>query len=82
MFKALATAGNQLDKAAIIASYREYMQFVVDALPDQSVFLQNMEAKLEDSEFLGDTAALLRPTEVYDPVAAYEVVRSQLIDLI
>ena len=42
-------------------------------------FLLNMEAKIHDSEFLGDTTALLRPDVPYNPKAAYELVKKTLI---
>jgi hypothetical protein len=32
-----------------------------------------------DSEFLGDTTALLRPDVLYNPIAAYELVKTTLI---
>ena len=40
----------------------------------------NMEDKMQDEEFLGDTQQLLRPDENFNPQEGYEVVRSQLID--
>ena len=39
-----------------------------------------MEQKIEDEEFLGDTAMLLRSDEKYNPVEAWEFVRNQLIE--
>jgi hypothetical protein len=34
---------------------------------------------MTDDEFLGDTMALLRPTENYDPTSAYEHVKKSLL---
>jgi hypothetical protein len=39
-----------------------------------------MEAKMKNSEFLGDTAALLRPDVPYNPHDAYALVKQQLIE--
>ena len=39
-----------------------------------------MEQKIEDEEFLGDTAMLLRVDEKYNPVKAWELVKNQLIE--
>ena len=39
-----------------------------------------MEEKIENDEFLGDTATLLRPNETYVPQTAYEIVKARLID--
>jgi hypothetical protein len=39
-----------------------------------------MELKLQDSEFLGDTAMLLRPDTEYNPQKAWELVKTTLIE--
>ncbi|MDR1881960.1 MAG: nucleotidyl transferase AbiEii/AbiGii toxin family protein, partial [Prevotella sp.] len=54
--------------------------FVVDKPPTQKEFLLNMEQKMTDEEFLGDTNMLLRPNEIYNPHEAYEWVKSRLIE--
>ena len=41
-----------------------------------------MEAKMLDSEFLGDITALVRPDEKYNPHEAYELVKKELIEKI
>lgn len=71
-----------LDINALLQSYREYMNFSVEKPPTQREFLLNMETKMQDSDFLGDTTALLRPDISYDPHAAYEQVRAILIEQI
>ena len=76
------TQKHDLDVDAIIRCYREYMQFVVEKSPTQREFILNMEAKMNDSEFLGDTTAILRPDVPYNPQEAYELVRTQLIERI
>lgn len=79
MFIALSQLAG-LDKEALLYSYREYMKFSVEQPPTQKQFLLNMEAKMQDMEFLGDTTALLRPDVPYNPQKAYELVRTQLIE--
>jgi hypothetical protein len=59
-----------------------YMAFVVEEPPTQKVYLQNMEAKMQDDEFIGDIAALIRPTEKYDQAEAFELVRTELLEKI
>lgn len=67
----------------ILACYREYMNFVVgNNLPTQKEFILNMEEKMLDSEFLGDTQLLLRNGKAYDPQEACELVKNCLIDKI
>lgn len=78
LYKALTTADVNVDD--IIKCYRTYMEFVVDNPPTQKEFIQNMELKMQDDEFLGDTRSLLRPLEIYDPLEAYETVKSQILD--
>jgi hypothetical protein len=55
---------------------------VVDQPPTQKQFLQNMDAKMQDDEFIGDIKALIRPTEQYNQTAAFELVREQLLMII
>lgn len=81
MFIAL-THKTDLDRDAILHSYREYMKFSADKPPSQREYILNMEAKMQDPEFLGDTTALLRPDVPYDPLAAYELVQTTLIERI
>lgn len=64
----------------IIRCYHEYMSFVVDNPPTQKEYLQNMELKMQDKEFLDDTNLLLRPDEKYDVAEAWKLVKSQLIE--
>ena len=78
LWKALTT--QNLDNDKIIRCYKEYIDFVVDNPPTQKEYLLNMEQKIEDTEFLGDTGMLLRPNEVYNPQEAWELVRKNLIE--
>jgi predicted nucleotidyltransferase component of viral defense system len=71
-----------LDIDALLLCYGKYMNFSVEKPPTQREFILNMEAKMKDVEFLGDTTALLRPDVPYDPQTAYELVRTTLIERI
>lgn len=68
------------DVDEIIQCYNRYMAFVVDKPPTYKQFVNNMETKMTDLEFLGDTMGLIRPEMDYDPVAAYQLVKEKLID--
>ncbi|MCU0441788.1 MAG: nucleotidyl transferase AbiEii/AbiGii toxin family protein [Bacteroidia bacterium] len=81
MYKALVQVPG-MDKDALLQCYHAYMDFVVDEPPTQKVYLQNMEAKMQDDEFIGDIAALIRPTEKYDQATAFELVRTELLEKI
>jgi len=76
------TQQTDLDREALLHSYREYMKFSVQNPPSRKEFLLNLEAKMKDAEFLGDTTALLRPDVPYNPEVAYQLVRTQLIEKI
>jgi predicted nucleotidyltransferase component of viral defense system len=71
-----------MDIDAVLHSYREYMKFSVEKPPNQWEYILNMEAKMLDSEFLGDTTGLLRPDVPYDPQVAYDLVKTKLIERI
>jgi predicted nucleotidyltransferase component of viral defense system len=81
LYKALVHVPD-MNKEALLKCYHNYMNFVVDEPPTQKVYLQNMEAKMHDDEFLGDITALIRPTEEYDPSTAFELVRTELLEKI
>jgi predicted nucleotidyltransferase component of viral defense system len=74
------TRNPSLDKDLLLNCYREYMKFSVDNPPSQREFILNMEAKINDPEFLGDTTGLLRQGQSYEPLPAYELVKTELIE--
>jgi hypothetical protein len=55
------------------------MDFVADEPPTQKVYIQNLELKMQDDEFIGDITALIRPIEKYVHLTAFELVRSELL---
>jgi predicted nucleotidyltransferase component of viral defense system len=69
----------QLDIEAVISCYHEYMRFTTIP-PSLKVFLKNMELKMQDAEFLGDTVALIRPEEHYDPEKAYALIKTKILE--
>lgn len=71
-----------LNLDAILLSYREYMRFSIETPPTKGEFLMNLEVKMRDHEFLGDTTALLRPSLSYNQQEAYEMVKALLIERI
>lgn len=78
LYKALSISKINTDR--VMLCFRQYMGFVVEHIPTYKEFVMNMEEKLKDEEFLGDTKNLLRQEERYDPLQSYDVVRSRLID--
>ena len=57
------------------------MEFVVDKAPTYKQFMQNMELKMQDPDFLNDMDILLRAgAPKFDPQAAFELVKTTFID--
>ncbi len=75
-----ALANGDIDIDKVLMCYNKYMEFVVDKAPSYKQFVNNMEEKMQDSEFLEDTRSLLRPDIKFDPQEAYERVYNTLID--
>lgn len=59
----------------VMRCYRQYMSFSVHQSPTYKKFVANMEEKMADPDFWGDTQLLLRPDEPFDPIVGYGVVK-------
>ena len=77
LFKAITSM--KIDTDSLLICYREYMKSSVTIIPTRKQFIQNIEKKLFDDEFLGDIKAIIRPDENYSPSEAWEVVKIQII---
>lgn len=75
-----ALTARNIDVDNVLKCYRRYMEFVVERAPSYKEFVQNMELKMKDEEFLEDVSPLLRPEIEYDPIKAYPLVYETLID--
>lgn len=79
LWKALTVSN--LNPDILIKCYKEYMNFSLEKpIPSKKEFLMNIEAKKIDSDFLGDTSALLRPDEKYNHEEAFKIVIDTLIE--
>jgi len=74
LYKALSAQKPNIEK--IVQCYNGYMDFSVENPPTVKEYLQNMDLKIVDEEFLGDTRLLLRSEELYDPIEAWKLVKS------
>lgn len=68
-----------LDK--IIETWRIYIEKEGNRI-SQKEFIQNMDRKITDKEFLGDIEGLLRPGLAYDIKNSYELVRAEILEKI
>jgi len=64
----------------ILECYRKYMEFVVDRAPSYKEFVQNMNEKMQDEEFLTDVEPLLRPEVAFNPQEAYQFLYDKVIE--
>ena len=78
LFKAITSM--KVDPDKILMCYREYMKFSVTTHPTRKQFIQNIENKLTDDEFIGDIKAIIRPEENYSPFEAWGIVKKQIIN--
>lgn len=77
----VAFESRKIDVDKVLECYRRYIEFVVEKQPTYKQFVQNMELKMQDPEFLGDTDILLREgTYPFKPQEAYQLVKEQFID--
>lgn len=77
----VALDNREVDVEKVLKCYNRYMEFVVGKAPTYKQFMQNMEMKMQDTEFLNDTDILLREGAAkFDPVHAFELVKRTLID--
>ena len=63
----------------IIHTYEEYMNKNTGSIPAKAIFQKNLNDKMEDEEFLGDTSSLLRPDEIYEPLEAFNSITKTLV---
>ena len=77
----VALQSGRLDVAHVLECYQRYMEFVVDKVPTYKQYVQNMEEKMQDDDFLGDMELLLREDAGrFYPMEAYEQVRAAFIE--
>ena len=78
LYVALAHPDINIDE--ILRCYHSYINFSVTQPPTRKQFILNMEEKLQDPEFLGDTALLLRDSsDNYIVASAYQQIYQLLL---
>lgn len=76
----LALTKASVNEENVIRCYFRYMGFVVGHIPTYKEFTANLEEKMRDGEFLGDTSQLLRSGADFRPEEAFLLVKERLID--
>ena len=77
VYTALITDKLNLDR--VMTVYDRYLRFVASHAPTYKEFVLNMDEKMHNPEFLGDTTDLLRPGLTFDPQSAWEKVREEIV---
>lgn len=70
----------ECDTEKVMECYKRYMGFVVKRVPLYKEYVQNIQMKMADDEFLTDMNPLLRPDVIFNPEEAYRLVYDRLID--
>ena len=77
----VALESRNVDVDKVLECYNHYMEFVVGKAPTYKQFMQNMESKMQDPDFLDDTDILLREgAPKFNPERAFELVRTTFIE--
>lgn len=76
----VALTETEANPETIMKCYHRYIGFTVQQPPTYKQFIANMEEKMTDVDFLGDTYHLIRPDRTFDPQIGYELVKTILID--
>jgi len=79
LFTALDKAEN-IDADKIIRCYQAYIQHSQGSVPGLEVFVKNIEEKMNDPEFIGDTIGLIRPDIRWNAIQAYKVVKAEILN--
>ena len=78
-YKAL-TKLTDLDINKVIQCYHAYMHQSGAELPTQELYIKNIDEKMNDPEFIGDTTALIRPEENWNAAEAYQLINKEILE--
>lgn len=76
-----AITQTDVDSTRIIEAWKFYMK-QEDNSVSQKEFIENMEKKISDQDFLGDMQGLLRPDLSYKITVAYEFIKKELLEIL
>ncbi len=69
-----------LDIDKVIQCYHGYMHHSEGELPTQELYMKNIEEKMNDPDFLGDTTALIRPDEEWNAKEAFKLIKTEILN--
>ena len=77
-----AYKNSSMDTDKVLKCYKAYMKADVDHPPTKKNYIANMEDKMQDEEFTNDIHVILRPGIEYDNEAAYQLIKTKLLEKI
>ena len=69
-----------VDVEKVLHCYQKYMEFVVGKAPTYKQFVNNMQEKMADEEFINDVKSLLRPGIEFNAQEAYPLIYETFIN--
>lgn len=76
-----ALNNGEVNVARVVDAFKHYMK-EEDNSVTQKEFIENMEKKIEDADFIGDLNGLLRSGITYDINEAYKFIKTNLLEKI
>lgn len=74
------TKVDDLDIDKVIKCYHRYMDFSEGGSPSKKIYLDNIIAKMEDPEFIGDTVGLISKEEEWNAAKAFDMIEKRILD--
>ncbi len=71
---------SEIDINEVIKCYYYYMNHSDGKPPDRELYINNLEEKIDDPEFIGDTTALIRPEENWNSEEAYKLIKTEILE--
>ena len=71
---------SEIDINEVVRCYSRYMNHSDGNPPDRELYLNNIEEKINDPEFMGDTTALIRPEEKWNAEEAYQLIKTEILE--
>ena len=72
----------EIDINKVIQCYHAYMKQSENPAPSRETYIENIEEKMIDPEFTGDTIALIRPEEKWNSNDAYKLIKKEILEKI
>ena len=72
----------ELNTTKVIQCYHAYMKLSENPIPPKEMYIKNIEEKMANPEFTGDTIALIRPEENWNSDEAYKLIKKEILDKI